>query len=63
MTVKRADYYFRHDELCELLDVPKDSGILADDSSFIFWPPASAWRLSVRVGSKEEIEQLAEIEE
>jgi len=52
--------YLSHDELCEMLDVPKDSGLLADEYALIYWPPAEMWRLSLKVGTKEEVEALCE---
>ena len=48
--------YLTHDELCEMFDVPKESGVLADEYSLIYWPPAEMWQLSIKVGTKEEVE-------
>ncbi len=62
MSVERKNTYISHNELCEMLDVSKNSALIADDMSLTWWPPASAWRLSMRVCSKEEIEKLAEEE-
>ena len=50
--------YLTHAELCELLDVPEDTGLLADEDSLIFWPPAEMWRLTVKVGTKEEVQEM-----
>ena len=52
--------YLTHDELCEMMDVPKDSGLVADEYSLIYWPPAEMWKISMKVGTKEEVEALAE---
>jgi len=58
--MENKEIYLTHDELCEILDVPKESGIVADEYSLIYWPPAQMWRISVKVGTKEEVEALAE---
>jgi len=50
--------YFTHDELCEIMDVPKESGLVSDEYSLIYWPPAEMWKLTLKVGTKEEIESL-----
>jgi hypothetical protein len=57
----RKETYFTHDELCEMLDVPKESGLLVDENALIWWPPAEMWRLSVKVGTKEEVEAAADL--
>ena len=58
--MKNISTYFTHDELCEMLDVPKEAGLLADEYSLIWWPPAEMWKLTMKVGTKEEIEALCE---
>ena len=52
--------YFTHDELCEMFDIPKESGILTDEYALIYYPPAEMWQLSIRVGTQEEV--MAECE-
>uniref|UniRef100_A0A6M3KEJ7 Uncharacterized protein n=1 Tax=viral metagenome TaxID=1070528 RepID=A0A6M3KEJ7_9ZZZZ len=56
--MKDVSTYFTHDELCEMLDVPKESGLFAPDYSLIWWPPAEMWKLTMKVGTLEEIESL-----
>lgn len=50
--------YLTHDELCDMLNVPKESGLIADEYSLIWYSPAEMWQLSMKVGTKEEIEAL-----
>ena len=59
---ERKSIYLTHNELCEMFDVPEDSAFMVDEPSLIWYPPAEMWRLSINVGTKEEIEKLAEIE-
>ena len=56
--MKTKKTYLTHDELCEILDVPKESGLLAGEYSLIWWQPAEMWQLSMKVGTKEEIEAI-----
>ena len=58
--MKDKSIYLTHDELCEMLAVPKESGLVADEYSLIYWPPAKMWRLTLTVGTKDEVEALAE---
>jgi len=59
--MKKVETYLTHEELCELLDVsPSESGLVADEYSLIWWYPAQMWKLSMQVGTKEEIEALIE---
>jgi len=55
--METKNIYFTHDELCEMFGISKESGLLADEYSLIWWPPADMWRLSIKVGTKEEIEK------
>jgi len=56
---ERKSIYLTHNELCDMFDVPEDSAFMVDDVPLIWWPPAEMWRLSINVGTKEEIEKLA----
>jgi hypothetical protein len=58
--MENKSVYLTHDELCEMMDVPKESVLVADEYSLIYWPPAEMWKLTLKVGTKEEVEALAE---
>jgi hypothetical protein len=58
--MKDVSTYFTHDELCEMLDVPRDSGLMSDEYSLIWWPPAEMWKLTMKVGTKGELESMVE---
>ena len=46
--------YLSHNELCELLNVKEDSVLISEEYSLIWWPPAEMWRLTMKVGTKNE---------
>jgi len=52
--------YLTHEDLCDLLEVPSEMGLISDEYSLIWYPPASAWQLTMKVGTKEEVEEYAE---
>lgn len=48
--------YLTHNELCEMFEIPEDSAILTDEYALTFYVPARAWQLSIKVGTKEEVD-------
>jgi len=57
--MKKEIRYFRHDELCDLLDVPRESALAIDADGFRYDVLAEMWMLEMHVGTSEEIEELA----
>lgn len=58
--MQEKSIYLTHEELCEMFDIPKESGVVADEYSLIYRPDAEMWKLTVKVGTKEETEALME---
>jgi len=60
--MQKKTIYLPHKELCEMFDVPEDSVLVADGDSLLYRPDAQMWMLTVKVGTKEELEAMAEDE-
>lgn len=55
-SMKTVDVYWTHAELCEILGVPPEMGLVCDEDALTWRPDAEMWRLSMRVGTEEEVE-------
>ena len=58
--MEHKSVYFTHKELCDLMGIPEDNCLVADEYSLIWWPPAGMWKLSMRSGTDAEIDLLQE---